>query len=654
MSYLGLPRIHFAGTFFTNPSNLNNETVNYERAAGGQPLIIDTGRYNNPKGVAQYFLRDCQITQVVGADGQVVRGDPLLGAAVETVNPYAPQVDASGNDYTLAKIADLDPDMQFRSELYGLRLFVGSSSGVGFSGACGVPQLRDLFFGRGDAGVPGLQVACGTWHQRLHVERVSDPKSASAALSSWGIRAGSELDVKLSVDMFQTSPAQQFATGNMYCYGRLMGTIGRVEAGDPSQVVPGRRLYSALSIASLKAPADVADPILTRQAAEHEAASPAASAAPVPFWNNTDARLVSAGGRSYLLVDMGTTTPLRAPSNGVFDLGGGLAVGYLQGNAFVPFESQGTLREGKLVSVSSQLADYVALPAAAQLRDSVYLRNAGVVTLDLTAAEAKAVASSPLCIQSSGSAVLQENATGYYVNTESATCRMQPKEALPSAGRSVNVVAYRFGEPVPSIATGSSASSGVGLVLELDRLVVEYGAKAKTRLVPTNIFSVELASQPIRGRPGQFQLSVATGPAQSLATNEYRRPMDSLLCFLKAGSKESAIGENPGTETVQPYMPFMALLFWQNQKIVAQPTWKDDIAPILRIYAKLYPGMAGLIDIGDEATVKANAAAIEARLALAVVDPGFMPVVRDMSPATSAMLSQWLKQQAAASRQGVA
>jgi hypothetical protein len=96
----------------------------------------------------------------------------------------------------------------------------------------------------------------------------------------------------------------------------------------------------------------------------------------------------------------------------------------------------------------------------------------------------------------------------------------------------------------------------------------------------------------------------------------------------------------------------VTLLFWQNQKIVAQPTWQDDIEPILRIYARLYPGMTGIIDIGNEATVKANASAIAARLSLAVADPAFMPVVRDMSPATSAMLSQWLKQQAQLSRQG--
>src|SRR5690606_33282435 len=142
-----------------------------------------------------------------------------------------------------------------------------------------------------------------------------------------------------------------------------------------------------------------------------------------------------------------------------------------------------------------QLRDEAALPAAAQLRDSAYLRNAGVVTLDLTDAEAAAIAASPLCIQSNGATVLQENTTGYYVNTEAASCRLQPKEALPSAGQAVNVVAYQFGVPVPSLAAASiaagraSASAPNELRLELQRLVVEYDANAKAQLAPTCIFS---------------------------------------------------------------------------------------------------------------------------------------------------------------------
>ena len=642
MSYLGFPRIHFAGTFFTNPGNLNNATPNYANAAEGKPLTYDTGRYNNPKGVAQYYLRACQVTQIIGGDGQPLPNDPLLGASVETVSPWGAQTSPSGESYTLAKIADLDPDMQFRSELYGFRLFVRAAGGQGFSGALAVPQLRDLFFNRGDAGVAGLQVACGTWHQRLRVERAENP-SASAVLGLLGVAIGSELDVKLSVDMFQTSPSEQFTTGNMYCYGRLMGTIGAVSSGMPMQVVPGRRLYASAAFqsaaAASRAPAKAA--VLTRQAAERLGA-PSAPAA--PLWNNTDARVVTSGAQSHLLVDMGTATPLKTPSNGVLNVGAQLAFGYLREGDFVPFESQGTTFAGKAVSAQSQLTDYVALPEAAAFRDSAYLRNAGVVQVALTSAEVKALSTSPLCIQSDGVTVLKENPSGYYVNGEAASCRLQPEQALSPP--TLSLVAFRFGEPVPALSPGTSTSGTAGLALALTPQVVVYDKSGTGAPAATDIFSAQVATEPVSGAPGQFALSVKTGPAQSLAANEYRRPMDSLLCFLNVSSNQGLVGENPGTG---PYLPMLSLLFWQNQWIVAQPSWNQNIQPILNIYARLYPGMVSLLDIADEATVKANANAIRARLNLAASDPGFMPVVRDMSPATIAMLSSWLAEQVAAS-----
>ena len=643
MSYLGFPRIHFAGTFFTNPGNLNNTTPNYENAQEGKPLVYDTGRYNNPKGVAQYYLRACQVTLVVGSDGQPLASDPLLGASVESVSPWGAQTSPSGASYTLAKIADLDPDMQFRSELYGFRLFVRAASGHGFSGALDVPQLRDLFFGRTDAGTAGLQVACGTWHQRLRVDSADNPgSSASSILTLLGVTAGSELDVKLSVDMFQTSPAEQFSTGNMYCYGRMMGTLGAVSAGMPRQIVPGRRLYASAAFqtsSATSAGSPTKATVLTRQAAERLDAPRAG--APAPLWNNTDARVVESGAQSYLLVDMGTATPLQVPSNGVLDVGNRLAFGYLNGSAFVPFESQGATIAGKVVSAQSQLTDYVALPEAAAYRDSAYLRNAGVVQLSLSSAEVKALATSPLCIQSDGVSVLIENASGYYVNAEAASCRLQPAQALTSPA--LNVVAYRFGQPASTLG-GASGSSGP--MLALTPQVVTYDAAGNGTPTPTSIFSAQVATEPLAASPGQFALSVKTGPGQSLASNRYRRPMDSLLCFLNVSSSQGLVGENPGTG---PYLPMLSLLFWQDQWIVAEPTWSANIQPILNIYARLYPGMVSLLDIGDEATVAANANGIRARLNLAASDPAFMPVVRDMSPATIAMLSRWLEQSASGS-----
>jgi len=639
MSYLGFPRIHIAGTFYSNPGNLNNATSNFKKAADDEPLEYDTGRYNNPDGVAQFYFCDCEVTQVIGTTGAPNTSDPLIGAAVDTVNSWDAQTDALGNSYILAKISDLDPDMQFRSELYGLRIFVKSADGFGFNGTIDVPQLRDLFFGRGDGGIAGLQVACGTWHQRIKVEEWLIPAAGQCeVLDLLSANGANELDIKLSVDMFQTEPSQQFTKGDRYCYGRLMATIGSVAPDSPTQIVPGRRLYSTNCFANMSTQSSA---ILTREKAEAAAATATQQATQTPpFWNNTDTRIVTANNTDYLLLDMGTTTPLNSNSNGTFDIGQSLTLGYLNSSdEFIPFIQQGYTANNNLVSVTEQLQDYVDIPGAANYRDSAYLKNAGVVQVALTTEESTVIASSRLCIQSNDITVLKENKDGIYINFEAASCRMQPNQTLHQAAESVTLVGYRYGQPLDATTLSS-------LDLRFTPQLVTYDSKgnALENPVDTDIFSVTDDITPLPGLPGQFAMSIITGPAQSLANNPYRQPLDSLMCFVKATASELLIGENPFSP-IPLYIPAISLLFWQDNWVTETPTWEKDIGPILHIYAKLFPGMTGRMDIGDETTVKANATGILSRFNKEILDPAFMPVVRDMSPATRAMMSVWLANQ---------
>ncbi|MGD8940598.1 MAG: hypothetical protein PVJ72_14525 [Gammaproteobacteria bacterium] len=644
MSYLSNPRIHFAGAFFTNPSNLNNLTSNYKQAADDQPLTYDTGKYNNPTGVAQFYFRDCVVTQTVGEDGLPIGNDELLNAAVDTVNTWDEQTDPQGNNYVLAKIADLDPDMQFRTEIYGLRIFVKSANGYGFSGAIKEPQLRDLFFGRGSGDNPGLQIACGTWHQRIIVDQWQIPQSGkSPVLDLLSANGVMELDIKLSVDMFQTDPQQQFSVGNRYCYGRLLATIGPVAENDPYQIVPGRRLYSSLCFAGMEQ-AQGQPNILTRHGAEECVEkgehSVQGGSQQAPFWNNTDARVVTRAGNTILLIDMGTSTPLKAQSNGVFDIGSDLQIGYLDtNNNFVAFANQGYTVNGSLATVSQQLQDYVTLSAANQYRDSCYLKNAGVVQLSLTTNEAAIVEKSSLCIQSDSLTVLKENPGGYYANFEMAACRMQPNETSTSANQPVILTAYMYGKPMTVINKDLFSVQFTPQVLSYDQ-----SGKNPPTPVDTTIFSAEVSSMPVSGKPGQFAMNIKTGPGQPLDNNSYRKPMDSQLCFLKATSVNVLIGENQYMP-FPLYIPAVAILFWQNQWISNNPTWAGNIGPILSIYGKLYPGMKGILDISDEATVKSFAKGMYHRFNLDIQDPAFMPVVRDMSPATLNMMKTWLQQQ---------
>lgn len=638
MSYVGFPRVHFAGAFFTNPGNLNNKVANYTSALDGGRLSYETGPYNNPNGVAQFYFYECKITQLIGADALPIASDPLLGAKIDTASPANPAA-------TFAKIVDLDPDMMFRTELYGMRLYIEAPGGYGLSASVAVPQLRDLYFLRGNAGIQGLQVACGTWHQRVRVEQWRNPSGRSAALARLSASGATELDLKLTVDMFQTDPLQQQTSPIDYCYGRLMGTLGPVTPGMPRQIVPGRRLYVPPSTTLAMTPLARLQP-KTREAAQ-VAASETSGAAP---WNNTDARVVQAGGTSYLVVDFGTTTPLAEGGQGSFACGTGLTFGYSSNGQFVPFQSQGYTAGGKLVSISEQLSTLPPPEALEAHCNAVYYPNAGVVQLQLTQAEASAISSLPLCIQSDGATVLQENASGYYVNFEVASCRMSPQQTLDGGLSSANLVAYRFGQPVASITTfsGTAPSPGDDLAVQLTPLLYVYGSPNGPDPEPTPLFSASVATEALPGAPGQFQVTLTTGAAQPMASYPARKAMDSLLCAVDcATSPSGSVGENPAFG-----IPPVSLLFWQDGFVVSSPTWQANIGPILTQYARLYPGMAGILDLSDQPTVLANARSIVQRMSLPVADPGFMPVVRDMSPATSSMITGWLEQQLATASGG--
>ncbi len=134
MSYLDLPRLHFSGLFYTGPNTINNQTDNYTPSVNLEmPPPAPPDQYNmsgqvagwNPVGVAQWWLEECTVLSAVGAGGvEVDASDAVIGALVQSPSPTTPMSDGEGGYYDIAKMVDLDPDQQFRSAVYGLRLSV--------------------------------------------------------------------------------------------------------------------------------------------------------------------------------------------------------------------------------------------------------------------------------------------------------------------------------------------------------------------------------------------------------------------------------------------------------------------------------------------------------------------------------------------------
>src|SRR5258706_4422714 len=116
MSYLDVPRLHFAGTFRADPSTVNNTPQNFDPATGINPQNDGW----NPNGTGQWQILNCQVQSVVYNDGTIgssAAEDPVIGSPVQ------------GTDQPrIAKLVDLDSEQQMVSEIYGFQVELGAST----------------------------------------------------------------------------------------------------------------------------------------------------------------------------------------------------------------------------------------------------------------------------------------------------------------------------------------------------------------------------------------------------------------------------------------------------------------------------------------------------------------------------------------------
>jgi hypothetical protein len=654
MSYLDVPRIHFGGLFFTNPSTINNFDRSYNP---GVPLTNGQGAYVsvppggppagwNAVGTAQLWLSECAVLSAVGPGGTLVSADPIVGALVESPSPSTPKTTPDGKGfYDIAKLVDLDPDQQGRSAVYGLRIFVTLPGGGGFSGLMSVPELQNLNGRVVPPNSPSSWSAVGTWMGQItEVEWMADPSSPFLAEFQQACQLG--IAVKLTTDLHQNNFNTRLTPGNLFCYGRVLGSLGPIHAGELAQVVPGRQIATppapapaaALRSVALEAAPSPrrtlalgAKPIndrfgggeggaRLRSAAPTPAAADAADVAvaatsdPSLQWNPAPAQVSQGGSGSLLHIDLGGSLQLQGTSdasgiwssNGQFLQDTGISVGVLTSAGIQP------LANGQ-ISFANQ---YV--PLNSQNKQVDLVTSSGLVDVALESNEAALVQTNPLVITVNGTTVLQEPANGLFLGSNPFSVRL-----TPGASAEVQVMARQFGQPV----VGQQP-----LTWEIDAVATSSG-----QLAPST--NVSLAWDGSTDANGIATLTVST-VEQDPTLPAYRQPMDSQVYYVFFSDLAGqAIGDGNANANV-------SVLRFQSYVAPANPTWQQDVGPILQAYARLYPGMKDRLDIGDEATVAGFASSMLARMALPFLDPAYMPVTRDLSPAKVAMILAWLKTQA--------
>jgi hypothetical protein len=236
MSYLDIPRIHFSGSFCSNPSTQNNNKASFAPGASGVPAW-------NPMGMHWFYLQDCTVKTAIGPDGNPAPADAVVGGAVDTTN-----------DPGYGRMVDIDPDYQQASQIWGAQFKVSLKGGGGeFKGKLQTATLRDLWLGRAPG---GFSQGFSGVYQSAFKEPTFQSVSSSPILTALSKATGIAIKfVVYAYDSTQGTPK--------FTFGRIVGTIGPFGPADGDETsgmdlgvhfLQARRMEDAGSRAFGKAP----------------------------------------------------------------------------------------------------------------------------------------------------------------------------------------------------------------------------------------------------------------------------------------------------------------------------------------------------------------------------------------------------------------
>lgn len=402
MSYLSTPRLHFAGQFQADPPTVNNDPQHFDSATFRSNYQIPgpgaTNGWWNPRGSGAWRFRDCTVTRVVYSDGTHCDDpnvDPVVGAAVNDTDQRVE-----------GKLVDLDPEQQMVSQIWGFQVVLtpaleglGGGPQFGFRSDFAMAPFADLwarfpkgqpdsFFGAFYQSVLAITKWFGAKNSRFLQELLPTPPKEGEPLP--------KLSIKFLVDGYNDD-----RSAAAFTFGRVVGTIGPWNPGEPEHFVAGRALWQTPG-------------------------SPLGATAYAAVANN------------IITLDLGNSLPTQAAGGAIAD----------QGNLW-------------LAALPASGAP-VLIGEISYHAPRWYERTAGLVSFQLSDTQAAAVASSPLAVVQTGLSgpqpLLLEASTGVFVRADQFVFRLNPGDATAAT-----FYATKFGQPVAQqIALAYDASIMAG------------------------------------------------------------------------------------------------------------------------------------------------------------------------------------------------
>jgi hypothetical protein len=627
MSYMDPPRIHFSGSFWTDPSTINNATENYSLTIpyNNQPPSATNPNsvWWNQFGKAYFKIPSATVTAAMNPQYQLLTtsaADSIIGAKIVSV-PFG-----AGNPQ-YGRLVDLDPDQQARSMIVGLKVQITlAEAGVSLAGVIRPMCIIDLW-GRVIGGSGGGIESAGCMYQSVieELEWQGIKTTHSAILKQLYAASPRQLSFKMVVDGYNGQP-----TDPQFANGRMVGTIGPQYPDEPAHFVAKRRMFTGA-----------------------ESVTKDTNGNPDTVLNNAPLQL----NGSTLTVDLGNSVPTTATHGG-------------------PFKDVGTV-EVVIDPLGSNIAISPPLFTSPQGYAQQYTLTAGIFEVNL-GTNASLAANKPLALRVSPPQKMTAPQMGMQAarlkigQSVAAVKAMQPSNVVPAgstiglaerqngyyADVSLNAVRLEKGAPPwSSVAESSTEITGDAKIVITATC---FGVRAPKLPIAVTIAANQYQFPNNEGEPYNINnepLSTIGWTSLNETMNLVTDPNGQAVAHFVAGDLVNSqkaprrqildgqlylFTHTYSMDGLQP----ITLLVFENAPVVSNPTWYADVQPVLLQYARLYPFMRSLIDLGSYQTLTNTSLGIPQKLqsamTLPMTHPAFMPVTRDLSLRNRQLILTWI------------
>lgn len=117
--------------------------------------------------------------------------------------------------------------------------------------------------------------------------------------------------------------------------------------------------------------------------------------------------------------------------------------------------------------------------------------------------------------------------------------------------------------------------------------------------------------------------------------------------FYSVVSQDKSCSSMCETNPLMLLNSLFVILVWDQYTLKGvEPTWLDDVLPIFKQYANLYPVMTqNFVDLGNYYEVVKRRKTIKMSLELPMSHPNHMPVTRDLSASKRQVIVEWLSKE---------